>query len=255
MCSFFGEIVFPSSRVFFDDSDDEEGAPENPRSPLEIKEQLQGSSFDAECNLLIISEGNVARGFTDAHLIGPSVKAIARIVRSDPQISSSTRRTEEASTLYQLNETTRLLDVSSSVDILLSNNLTVLLQPVLKSTKKIVVLCSRLTVDYRCDSINNLPNAFIRTLKSSSWREPVVYRTAEQPNFVSGFPASVASWSETMKKPCLVAVCYSDTDRAEKTTVGPFLELFALSNLGHLVRQRAHITYKQATRDESNMYM
>uniref|UniRef100_A0A0A9YU54 Proteasome assembly chaperone 1 n=2 Tax=Lygus hesperus TaxID=30085 RepID=A0A0A9YU54_LYGHE len=263
MATFFGEVILPSSRVFFDDSDDEEdGSPATHGNSLEVKELVPGS-LGAECNVLIISEGNVARGFSDNHLIGEEAQVLAEVqLPLNQQMDTdfpARRKAAEPTLLYKLKNSTYLLDVSSSIDILLSNNLTLSIESVLRSAKKIVVLCNRPTADYRCDSINSLPSAFLRVLKTSSWTDPLDQRTLEQPNFVSGLPASIVSWCEATNKPCVAAICYTDTDKAETVTVSPLHNFFKSSNLSqHLAPIHGPVSYKRrnnVTREESNMYL
>ncbi|KAF6205258.1 hypothetical protein GE061_019426 [Apolygus lucorum] len=263
MATFFGEVILPSSRVFFDDSDDEEdGSSATQRNEFEVKELVPGS-LGAECNLLVISEGNVSRGFSDHHLMGEDAQVLAEIqLPSHEQMDTdfpARRKAAEPTLLYKLKHSTYLLDVSSSIDILLSNNLTLSIQSVLRSAKKIVVLCNRPTADFRCDSINDLPSAFLRVLKTSSWTEPLDQRIVEQPNFISGLPASIISWCEASNKPCVAAICFTDTDRAEAVTVSPLLNFFKSSDLSrHLAPIHGTISYKgrnKMNREESNMYL
>ncbi|XP_014252111.1 proteasome assembly chaperone 1 isoform X2 [Cimex lectularius] len=265
MATFFGEVILPSSRVFFDNDDsdfedDDVLQSSNTCNLLELKELLP-NALTGDFDLLIIAEGNVAKGFTDNYLLESPGMPIAEInlkqdeTKEPMDIMEVKPPKTQPSYIYSLDLHTRLVIVSPAINLTLANNL--LITDFIQKSKSVFVLCNRPSADFRCDSINDLPPAFIRMLNTSNSDLEGIppCQILEQPNFISGFAASVISWCECTRKNCKLYIVYTDRAVVDSVTLKPFVDLFTKQN-----RLKGLLTHTLAARlstssEQCFMYM
>ncbi|KAK9499003.1 hypothetical protein O3M35_003526 [Rhynocoris fuscipes] len=261
MATFFGEVILPSSRVFFEDDDsDVEDDTVSERRLLELN-LLDDNSLKVDYELLLIVEGTVSRGFAEVYLLNEKTTPLAEIYlpkeeNNDNLVEISPHK-EDNSILYKLNNKTLLLKTSPSLDLTLANQLTLKVMPWLEKSKTVLIFNSKAVSDYRCESIDTLPASFEKTLTTSAVSEiPSTYQRLEQPNFISGFSASVASWCECMNKPCTLHINYTDKSILDSITTAPLLKIMNTSNLSHLiVNENIDSSKFGISCDQSYMYM
>ncbi|CAH1403100.1 unnamed protein product [Nezara viridula] len=267
MATFFGEVVYPSSRAFFDDYDDSDVDNEEQDSSLEKKPLLTLKKISddslSEYPGIIISDGTVSTGFSQIYMHQKSDKLLAEVEFSKDNVHNSEdvviikQKTNITSKLYLLSNNCLLLQVSPSIDVTVANQLTILIAPWLKKCKEIIVLASRHNANFRCDSINDLPSSFIRALSTSKYIFPVVIKHLEQPNFISDFPASVLSWCESQEKPGLLIVLYSDQSYIDSVTLGPLLKMFSQAGLSSFIlnKEPTNIHPRSILKDMDKTFM
>lgn len=237
--------MYPSSRAFFDDYDDSDADNEDQDSTLEnrprliLKKHFEDSL--PEYPGIIISDGTISTGFTQIYVHQKSDKLLAEVEFSKENVYNPEdvviikQKTNISSKLYLLSNNYLLLQVSPSIDVTVANQLTILIAPWLQRCKEVILLASRHNANFRCDSINDLPSAFIRALSTSKYMFPEAVKHLEQPNFISDFPASVLSWCESQEKPGLLIVLYSDQSYIDSVTLDPLLKVFSQTGLSSYI--------------------
>uniref|UniRef100_A0A0V0G6M2 Proteasome assembly chaperone 1 n=1 Tax=Triatoma dimidiata TaxID=72491 RepID=A0A0V0G6M2_TRIDM len=260
MATFFGEVILPTSRVFFDDYDDSDNEEEyQVERTLEVK-LLDENSLNHEFELLIIVEGIVCRGFADLYLVNANTSRLAEfhlpVEEERDNLVEITPHKEEASVLYKLNDKTLLLRTSPAIDIFISHQLTLKVIPWIERCKNIMTFNSKSVCDYRCEIREDLPPTFERTLVTSAVKNiPPGLRYMDQPNFITGFCASVAGWCECMDKPCIVHIIFTDNSSLDSITFAPLFKIFETSNVKHLIVNKPDSSKLGISCDQSYMYM
>ncbi|XP_014291735.1 proteasome assembly chaperone 1 [Halyomorpha halys] len=269
MATFFGEVVYPTSRAFFDDYDDSDVDNEEQDTAFENRPQLTLVKLSedslSEYSGIIISDGTVSTGFSQIYMLQKSDKLLAEVdfskgnVYNPEDVVVIKQKPSITSKLYLLSNRFLLLQVSPSIDVTVANQLTTLIAPWLLKCKEVIVLASRHNANFRCDSINDLPSAFIRALSTSKFVFPDTIRHLEQPNFISDFPASVLSWCESQEKPGLLIVLYSDQSYIDSVALDPLLKVFPQVGLSSYIinKEPTNVHSKSILKDmdKSFMYM
>nr|BAN20515.1 unkown protein [Riptortus pedestris] len=267
MATFFGEVILPSSRAFFDDLDDSDNDDAElldkfkPKLVLNYQEKdLMDHNYDA----LIISEGAVAKGFTQNYMISKESKLVAEVnleKESEDNFSDVfilNPRKVESTKLYLLGNNCLLLQLSENIDLGLANQLTVLIHPILNKCQRIITLVSRHNSDFRCDSVNDLPLAFVRALATSGQALPPPLKHLEQPNFISNVSASVIGWCEASNRAGLMLILYSDQMTLDAFTLAPLSKAFSETGLSKYIINKQPVlssTDPLKNLDKSFMYM
>lgn len=267
MATFFGEVILPSSRAFFDDlddSDNDDAESSNKVKPrLVLKYQQKDFTFSSY-DTLVISEGAVAKGFAEMYMLNKESKLLAEIILEKEQEENFSDilivkpKRIDTTKLYTLPNNCLLLHLAENIDLGLANQYTVLIKPCLTNCKKVISLVSRHNSNFRCDSVNELPPAFVRGLSTSVQPLPSSLKHLEQPNFVSNVSASVISWCEATQKPGLMLILYSDQISLDPVTLTPLLKAFSEAGLSkYIVNTQPEFSFKDPLKnlDKSFMYM
>ncbi|XP_073984370.1 proteasome assembly chaperone 1 [Rhodnius prolixus] len=259
MATFFGEVILPTSRVFFDDYDDSDEEECPSERNLEVK-VLDENSLKHEFELLLIVEGTVCRGFADLYLVNANTSRLAEFYLPKEgerdNLVEITPHKEEPSVLFKLNDSTLLLRTSPAIDIFKSHQLTLKVAPWIERCKNIMTFNSRSVCDYQCEIREGLPSSFERTLVTSAVKQNLPgLSNLDQPNFITGFCASVAGWCECEDKPCILHTIFTDNLSLDSITFAPLFKIIEVTDLKHLIVNKPDSSKLGVSCDQSYMYM
>ena len=219
MASFFGEVVFPVSRAFWDD-EEESGPTGQPIYQPEffvrwLKEK------PTQINKLIVIEGEILIDFSKESL-GKNSKEVC-FVEDDKQ--------KKACTIYQINDEVYLCIVSEHFDVKFSSKLVDKMTDILSSVENTICITYRHISQFKNKNIPAVPS-FLRMLVTKSGnnvcklKEPFL----EQPNIVYGVTAGVLSYAQFMELPAVLYVLYIDSFALDSASAEPLIKLFVALN-------------------------
>ncbi|KAK6640918.1 hypothetical protein RUM44_012616 [Polyplax serrata] len=246
MALFFGEIVEPSTRAIFDEfSDEEENA---------VERQLNVSWNGGDKNLppiievCFIVQGRLSLGKKVLDIINIEIKTFAEICLIDEtcvkigeiNVTQSEDNNEGVpeypkekvtpSRIYRDNHNVICL-ISPSLSSTLGYQLVgETITPLLKLSKKIIILTNDSVYNYKTQFLQNLPPAFIKELKTSHGSHSPIAEPIETPNFITGIPAAVFTWCEIFKKDASAFICYSDQEKLDSITAEPYISVLRKVN-------------------------
>ncbi|KAK6636792.1 hypothetical protein RUM43_010455 [Polyplax serrata] len=247
MALFFGEIVEPSTRAIFDEfSDEEENAVERPkRINIPVRDlcfrQLNVSWNGGDKNLppiievCFIVQGRLSLAFAEICLIDETCVKIGEINVTQSEdnnegVPEYPKEKVTPSRIYRDNHNVICL-ISPSLSSTLGYQLVgETITPLLKLSKKIVILTNDSVYNYKTHFLQNLPPAFIKELKTSHGSHSHIAEPIETPNFITGIPAAVFTWCEIFKKDASAFICYSDQEKLDSITAEPYISVLRKVN-------------------------
>lgn len=215
MVSFFGEVVFPVSRAFWDDEDENESN-ENTISQTEFSVRWLKEK-PSKIDTLIIVEGEI--------LIDFSRECLCQSTEETCLVED--KNEEKVCIIYQVNNGVYLCVVSPRFDVKFSGKLVDKMSEILLNTKRTICVTSRHVSHFKCKDTPVVPS-FLRMLASKngqnacSLKEPFL----EQPNIVHGVTAGVLSYAEFMELPSVLYILYTDTFVLDSVSAEPLVKLF-----------------------------
>ncbi|XP_065342976.1 proteasome assembly chaperone 1-like [Cloeon dipterum] len=212
--SFFGEIVEPASRAFFDfgeDDFDEESSAE--KCEFKITWKTEALRYDT----VLVFHGKISNAFADRSFFdqGLCCGTVEKVTKQSLK--------KDAATFYSLQNDILALSVTAVEDIH-SVPFIDCLDEIISKTKRVVVICSLPAARYLGEQ--RIEDGLLRCLVTSAKIEDLKIRctTLEQPNFVPGVPAAFMSYCCLKQKPGYLLLCYSDDDPdvVDSRTLLPF---------------------------------
>ncbi|KZC06193.1 PREDICTED: proteasome assembly chaperone 1 [Dufourea novaeangliae] len=219
MVSFFGEVVFPVSRAFWDEEDENES---DGRTINETEFSVQWlKEKSTQIDTLILVEGEMLIDFSRECLCQSSEEVCL--------VEDESKR--KICIVYQVNNDIYLCVVSPRFDVKLSGKLVDKISDILLNVKNTICITSRHMSQFKCKDVPTVPS-FLRMLTTKnggsicSLKEPPL----EQPNIVYGVTAGVLSYAEFMELPSVLYVLYTDNFVLDSVSAEPLLKLFTAMN-------------------------
>ncbi|XP_074115876.1 proteasome assembly chaperone 1 [Cotesia typhae] len=210
MSSLFGEVVYPSSRAFWSEEDDD--TQENIDNSSIFKIDIKDITT---INSLIVIETDLLTDFIKESVLNKS-EIVGTITR--PSASGCT------STLYALTGDIYILLVGA-VDLATSGVFVDAISGLLEKAKDIVALTSN-HVSQLKTKINEESPSFLRLLSTKKAKDVMKdVPRLNQPNIVSGVAAGVISYAEVMNKSGVLYIIYLDSFSLDSSTASPLLKL------------------------------
>nr|XP_033324168.1 proteasome assembly chaperone 1-like [Megalopta genalis] len=215
MVSFFGEVVFPVSRAFWDEEDENESNEIAINEPEFSVRWLQEKP--AQIDTLIVVEGEMLIDFSRECLCQSTEEACLVEDKNKTKICI----------IYQVNNGIYLCDVSPRFDVKFSGKLVDKMSEIFLNTKSTISITSRHISHFKCKDRPVVP-AFLRMLVSKngqsvcSLKEPLL----EQPNIIFGVTAGVLSYAEFMDLPSVLYILYTDNFVLDSVSAEPLIKLF-----------------------------
>ncbi|XP_053984858.1 proteasome assembly chaperone 1 [Hylaeus volcanicus] len=219
MVSFFGEVVFPVSRAFWD-GEDEGGPSERTGNQLEFSLRWLKEK-PARIETLIVVEGKMLLDFTRECLCQNAEEVC--LVEDENKT--------KVCIIYQINDEVYLCIVSPQLDIKFSGKLVDKMSEILTNSNSTICVTCHHVSQFKCKNIPATPS-FLRMLATKSGenvcslKEPLL----EQPNIVHGVAAGVLSYAEFMELPAVLYVLYIDNFVLDSVSAEPLLKLFTAMN-------------------------
>ncbi|XP_031825489.1 proteasome assembly chaperone 1 [Nomia melanderi] len=219
MASFFGEVVFPVSRAFWEE-EDENGSNGHTVSQKEFSVRWLKEK-PTEMDTLILVEGEMLIEFSRQCLCQNSEEVC--LVEDEDE--------RKMCIIYQVNNGTYLCVVSPRFDVKFSGKLVDKISELILNVKCTISITCRHMSQFKCKDRPTVPS-FLRMLRTkhgesiSSSKEILL----EQPNIVYGIAAGVLSYAEFMELPSVLYVLYTDSFVLDSVSAEPLLKLFTTMN-------------------------
>ncbi|XP_043258101.1 proteasome assembly chaperone 1 [Colletes gigas] len=219
MVSFFGEVVFPVSRAFWDDEDESTPNERTTNQPEFTVRWLKEKP--ARINTLIVVEGEMLLDFTKECLCQSSEEAC--LVEDENK--------KKMCIIYQVNDDVYLCIVSPRFNVKFSGKLVDKISDILLSANRTICITCRHVSQFKCNDTPNVPS-FLRMLVSKNGESVCNLKETllEQPNIVYGVTAGVLSYAEFMELPSVLYVLYADHFVLDSLSAEPLLKLFIAMN-------------------------
>ncbi|XP_011504310.1 PREDICTED: proteasome assembly chaperone 1 [Ceratosolen solmsi marchali] len=216
MASFFGEVVYPVSRAFWNDEDDHEVL-ENTEDTREFVINWIESE-PSKLDKFIIVEGEMMIDFVTKTILENS--KLVCIIEYDCD-KNSTR-------IYLIDNSIYVCIVSTKLDLIHTGQLTEAIAPILSNSVNLYTLTSDHMLHFKSDEETN-SISFLKKLCSSRSQsnENSEISTLNQPNFVTGACAGVFTYAEMTDLPCIMYILYTDTFILDSKNALPLVELFS----------------------------
>ncbi|KAK0161353.1 hypothetical protein PV327_009831 [Microctonus hyperodae] len=217
MATLFGEVVYPSSRAFWTEDEDDETS--------ENIESLPTFTVDYSCDAptkiknLIVTETHLIVDFTKEYI----TKNATQICTIKSTISTNKNPTK----LYKVTNDLYVLIVCPDIDLTQASDF-------VESISGLLQKCENITA-ITCNHISQLKTiddthgpAFMRTLctRKFSNQQKIPISTLKQPNIVSGVAAGVVAYAEIMDLSATLNVLYLDGFQLDSESAAPLMKLF-----------------------------
>ncbi|XP_076235479.1 proteasome assembly chaperone 1 [Calliopsis andreniformis] len=219
MVSFFGEVVFPVSRAFWDE-DDENALNRQPTDQIEYSFRWLKEKPD-QISMLIVVEGEMLIGFSKECLCQNSEEVC--VVEDEKQT--------KICIMYQVNDEAYLCLISPRFDVKFSGKLIDKMSHVLSIAKRTVCLTCQHVSQFKSKDTPTVPS-FLRMLFTKNGenacclKEPLL----EQPNIIYGVTAGVLSYAEFMESSSVLYILYTDNFVVDSLSTEPLTKLFTSMN-------------------------
>ncbi|XP_048397405.1 proteasome assembly chaperone 1 [Stegostoma tigrinum] len=280
MATFFGEVLPVFSRAV-DDEDEEEQELEIRREvesqrkiviqwSLESRTSTESTTVHSlPCSTFLIAVGQNAVGFLNSFVqCSGSWEIIGAITLWNERVKGTDTKNQQ----FPTDSSCRLYRLTSNPTILTCHcNCYVAEDQLFQWTDKIfgniqkrnlnvIVLSSGSVTEYKTPtSISNISVPLLRALKTSAFQETPHCVLLEQPNVISGLPASVLSYCQVQQIPAVLYHCYSDVTTVDSLTIEAFRPVLACKSLSCFVKDtsRSAEILKQlidVNKIQSNLY-
>ncbi|KAL2728568.1 proteasome assembly chaperone 1 [Vespula squamosa] len=216
MATYFGEVVFPSSRAFWDENEGEE-----------LTDELQGE-LQVNINWLkdkptsmkkfILVEGEIIIDFLKEGLCHDAEKIC--IIQDECN--------KELATIYQVNEDLYVCIIPRNFDTKLAGEFVIKISEILSISKSIYLITWRHVSQYKSANIPNVPS-FLRCLYTKSANDlcKLHKEILEKPNIIYGVAAGILSFAQMMEYQSVLYVLYTDSFVLDSIAAEPLIEVFA----------------------------
>ncbi|KOC64811.1 Proteasome assembly chaperone 1 [Habropoda laboriosa] len=219
MASFFGEVVFPVSRAFWDE-EDEYGATQNSVNQPQFSVRWLKEK-PPQIDTLVVIEGEMLIDFSKKCLCENSEELC--LVEDDNQT--------KVCSLYQVNDNVYLCIVSPRFDTKFSAKLVDKMGETISSAKNTISVTCRHISQFKNKNTPTVPS-FLRMLTTENGKNVCKLKEPylEQPNIVYGVAAGVLSYAQFMELPSVLYVLYTDSFVLDSLSAEPLLKLFTAMN-------------------------
>lgn len=216
MATYFGEIVFPSSRAFWDEYDGEDLTDEFQETP---KLNVKWLTNKPTCiNQLILIEEEIITDFSKECLCHHSEEVCVIEDHNDKKLA----------TIFQVNKDLYVCIVVPSFDTKCAGEFVIKIKDILSSSKEIYLITWRHISQYKSENVPNVPS-FVRCLytKTGSDLCKLHKEVLKQPNIIYGVAAGVLSYAQMMGLKSVLYVLYTDSFALDSKAAEPLIEIFA----------------------------
>ncbi|XP_011158099.1 proteasome assembly chaperone 1 [Solenopsis invicta] len=213
MVSYFGEVIFPSSRAFWDDEDEYESADNTEHFP---KLYVHWSKPKPKClQKLIIIEGDPLIPFVEQCLCSKMEEAC--IIENEKH--------KKVSVIYQINKQIYICIVLPQFDTKNAGKFINEINDLLLNLETTTSIICRHISQFQNTNVPEIPS-FLRILATKTTNftkcgiEPL-----EQPNIVFGVGAGILSYAELLGIPAKSYILYIDSFVLDSKCVEPILQV------------------------------
>ncbi|KAI4487256.1 hypothetical protein M0804_005405 [Polistes exclamans] len=217
MATYFGEVVFPSSRAFWDEYEGEESIDELQDEPhiniIWLKDK------PTSMKKFVLVEGEIIIDFLKEFLCHDSEKICA----------IQNEHNKELAVIYQVNEEDLYICIiAPSFDTKIAGDFIIKISDILSICKSIYLISWRHVSHYKSANIPAVPS-FLRCLYTKSGNNLCKSHKEllEQPNIIYGVAAGILSYAQMMDFQSVLYVLYTDTFVLDSIAAKPLIEIFA----------------------------
>ncbi|XP_024869805.1 proteasome assembly chaperone 1 [Temnothorax curvispinosus] len=213
MVSHFGEVIFPSSRAFWDDEDEYEPADNTEHCPKLYVRWLK--TKPERMQKFIIVEGDPLRPFVEQCLCPKTEEACI--------VENENRR--KVSVIYQIDKQIYMCIILPQFDTKNAGKLVNQMYDLLPSSESTISIVCRHVSQFISTTVPETPS-FLRILATKTTNvtkcqiEPL-----EQPNIVFGVGAGVLSYAELTGMPAKLYILYIDSFVLDSKCAEPILQV------------------------------
>ncbi|XP_003707315.1 proteasome assembly chaperone 1 [Megachile rotundata] len=219
MASFFGEVVFPVSRAFWDEEDENAPTGQPVYQPKFFVQWLKAKPI--RINTVIVVEGEMLIDFSRECLAQNSEEVC--FVEDDKQ--------KKACSIYQVNEEVYLCIVLTHFDVKFSSKLVDKMTDILSNVENTICITCRHISQFKNNNVPTDPS-FLRMLATKCGTNVCKLKVPflEQPNIVYGVTAGVLSYAEFTGLPAVLYVLYTDSFALDSSSAEPLIKIFEAMN-------------------------
>ncbi|XP_066555609.1 proteasome assembly chaperone 1 isoform X2 [Amia ocellicauda] len=197
----------------------------------EIAESIESSSDKTfQCSDLVIAVGQNASGFLSAFVLSTGNWDVVGTVTlwnertKGPSQVTNTQLPEESRCVLYRQAACPSVVICQCTYYVAEDQLFQWTEKVLGSIQRrglrVLVLSDCSVAEYKTsECITASPSPFLRTLKTSEYRDALRCPLMEQPNILTGLPAAVLSHCQVHRIPAVVYQCYSDVACPDSLTM------------------------------------
>eukprot|EP00096_Caligus_rogercresseyi_P008404 TRINITY_DN2713_c0_g1_i1.p1 TRINITY_DN2713_c0_g1~~TRINITY_DN2713_c0_g1_i1.p1 ORF type:complete len:248 (+),score=61.60 TRINITY_DN2713_c0_g1_i1:105-848(+) len=217
---FFGETVSVPSRIL--DQDEEED--DNIQDPSIKNYEIQ---MDGAPSKVIFAGDKLSKAFCKVYLMSSSeVEPIGHIYETDENKEEDHR--VELFGIYRTPEASTVLVLSKGPEpIILNKFAKSFLSKVGEKTQIFILVNDHLSA-HKTPEPQDVPFES-RILKSSACKASLKIPRLSEPNFVSGLPAALLSYSEHLGREALLLLSFTDTFEPDSISISGFLPLLKIT--------------------------
>ncbi|NP_001290897.1 proteasome assembly chaperone 1 [Esox lucius] len=258
MATFFGEVLSVYSRAVEEDDDeldDENEEDEQIRREIEEKREVyiewypdvtqsvSSGNCTLQCSDLIIAVGPNASGFLSAYVLNTeSWDAVGHVSLWNEKSRCTSRQPplpgEPACRFYRHRDNPSVLMCQSTCYVAedqLFQWADKVFGSLLNRGLNVMVLSDSPVAEYKTpDYLYGSAVPFLRSLKSSAFKDQALCPALEQPNILTGLPAAVLSHCQVHRIPAVLYQCYTDVIGPDTVTMETYKP--ALTSLSKLVK-------------------
>ncbi|ALC46768.1 CG2046 [Drosophila busckii] len=231
----FGELNIPSSRAFWDDCEEDEFENIKPAEKLKLQFDAEGDAQElpVESELFVLIEGPQISEFCNNALL-TGLKHICGIPSKKSALHWNAAKGQLVASLEE--------DLSNSGEI------TELLLPYAQLAKKVLTITIKPKVEYKSEEIDRFSDDVSIVCRIGGNKSDRDVVKLEEPNFIAGVTAGIASWRHQLDLPISSYVIYTDKLPLDAVAAQAVLQL--LQKLGVTCSER----YVPSSKDSSYLY-
>ncbi|XP_058802142.1 proteasome assembly chaperone 1-like isoform X5 [Phymastichus coffea] len=214
MASYFGEVILPSSRAFWNDDEDDDTFYR--QDDTEFKSNWIESE-PAEVEKLLVIEGEMIINYIYACLL-QNAKVVCNI-----EYESEKNKTK----IYFVDDI-YICAISSKLNLAQAGKLTETISSLLRKCKAIYTFTSDHISHFKSEE-EIYSTSILKSLYSSKARNNKNWKISvlNQPNIVTGVCAGVLSYAEMANLSCIMYILYTDTFTLDSKNASPLTDLLA----------------------------
>ncbi|KAF7394886.1 hypothetical protein HZH66_008060 [Vespula vulgaris] len=216
MATYFGEVVFPSSRAFWDENEGEELTDE-------LQAELQVNinwlkDKPTSMKKFILVEGEIIIDFLKEGLCHDAEEIC--IIQD--------KCNKELATIYQVNKDLYICIIPRNFDTKFAGEFVIKISEILSISKSIYLITWRHISQYKSGNIPNVPS-FLRCLYTKDAKDLCKSHKEilEKPNIIYGVAAGILSFAQMMEYQSVLYVLYTDSFVLDSIAAEPLIEVFA----------------------------
>ncbi|KAI4500187.1 hypothetical protein M0802_004604 [Mischocyttarus mexicanus] len=216
MATYFGEVVFPSSRAFWDECEEEELIDEL-QEELNINIKWLKDKPTSMKKFLLV-EGEIIIDFLKELLCHDTEKIC--VIQNE--------HNKEFAAIHQANEDLYICIIARNFDTKFAGDFVIKISDILSICESIYLISWKHISHYKSANIPAVPS-FLRCLytKSGSNLCKSHKEILERPNIIHGVAAGVLSYAQMMDFQSVLYVLYTDSFVLDSIAAKPLIEVFA----------------------------